>query len=162
MFNHRTSSTLRCLSSVLFIAATAAGCDHSEFSDDLEFNHAEPDSAESEPEPEPEPGIGVPSGASDLTQGTSTTQALPGGIKVCSVVTPGQWRTDMVVPHGWRNDDCEAFRSHTIGSFYQLGCLYDWGFSFGTPNGGLPPQDCGWQPPQCECEVIDGNEYCSC
>lgn len=66
------------------------------------------------------------------------------GQKVCSVFK-GEWRTSLLVSDGWTAATCDSYQN-TISSSgeYQLFCLFDNGYSFGSIAGGIPSPNCGW------------------
>ncbi len=68
-----------------------------------------------------------------------------GGQKFCSARVGASPRTILLVSAGWTASTCASFRNNVAGGgIYQLGCLFDDTFSFGSENGGIPPQNCGW------------------
>lgn len=67
-----------------------------------------------------------------------------GGQKVCSVFT-GTWRSSLLVSDGWTAATCANYQNLIAsGGNYQLYCLFDNGYSFGNPGGGVPSNNCGW------------------
>lgn len=73
-----------------------------------------------------------------------TAQALTGTHKICSGVVPGNFRDSIPVPNGWNTGMCQSWASSIGATHWQLGCLFDGGYSWGVTNGGLPPNNCGW------------------
>jgi hypothetical protein len=72
-------------------------------------------------------------GEGDPEETASTTQALEGAHRLCSVVQPGNYRDTLVVPNGWFRNTCRLYAVQTSTSNYQLGCM---GVpSVGTDNG---------------------------
>ncbi len=66
-------------------------------------------------------------------------------MKVCSVLTAGQWRDSVTVPSGWTKPTCVRYQNAVRASEYQLGCLQNDSYNFGTFGGGLPAPNCGWR-----------------
>jgi hypothetical protein len=73
-----------------------------------------------------------------------TTQALTGLHKVCSAITPDNWRDSIEVDDGWSGTTCHGWAASISASQWQLGCLSTSGFSWGYVNGGIPSSNCGW------------------
>jgi hypothetical protein len=70
---------------------------------------------------------------------------ITGTHKICSVVTPGNWRDTLVVPQGWTSSDCNSYRSSVSASAYQLGCITNSTYYWGNPGGADPnPNPCNW------------------
>lgn len=65
------------------------------------------------------------------------------GQKMCSVYT-GTWRDTIVVSASWPVSSCAIFKNNMGATNYQLACLHSDHVSFGAPNGGIPPVNCGW------------------
>lgn len=70
--------------------------------------------------------------------------ALTGTHKMCSGFVSGNYRDTILVPSAWSSGMCQSWVASTGTSSWQIGCVFDWGYSWGTPNGGLPPSNCGW------------------
>jgi hypothetical protein len=64
-------------------------------------------------------------------------QALSGTHKVCSGYTPGQFRDSIVVSNGWSPTTCAGWAQSIGASTWQLGCLTENGFLWGSAS-------CGW------------------
>lgn len=71
-------------------------------------------------------------------------QALAGTHKVCSAVVSGNFRDSIVVNNGWSSTTCLGWVQSVGGTTWQLGCLFDNGFTWGAANGGRPSPNCGW------------------
>jgi hypothetical protein len=83
--------------------------------------------------------------SSSPAAGTSqTTQALSGAQKICSAISPNNWRDSIEVNNGWAIAVCRSWTQSVGASQWQLGCVSDTGFSWGATNGGLPSPNCGW------------------
>jgi hypothetical protein len=67
-----------------------------------------------------------------------------GGHKVCSCYNENG-RSTIFASAGWTPSDCSSYRDAVCpDGDYQLFCVLDDTFSFGTANGGIPSQNCGW------------------
>lgn len=66
------------------------------------------------------------------------------GQKLCSAVLPGNWRDTVMVPSTWTKTTCADYKTQQAATNYQLGCIFDTGFSWGTIDGGIPLSNCGW------------------
>jgi hypothetical protein len=64
--------------------------------------------------------------------------------KLCSVVVGGDWRDSIVVDDTWRAPACASWAQSVGAPTWQLGCLHDNAFSWGTANGGQPNPNCNW------------------
>ena len=72
-----------------------------------------------------------------------TPYPIPGGIKVCSAVVPGNWRNDLPVPRSWTKDTCVNWSQKIIlASGTNLACLRDDGMHYDTSGGNW--NTCGW------------------
>lgn len=71
-------------------------------------------------------------------------QALTGAQKICSGISPGNWRDTLEVNDGWTASTCFAWTQSIGASQWQLGCVFDTSFSWGVTNGGAPNPNCGW------------------
>lgn len=79
---------------------------------------------------------------------TGPTQAqdpTPQPIKMCSAFISGEFRDSIAVPNGWSRGTCASWATTMGASDYQLGCIRESSFSWGTPNGGLPSPNCTWR-----------------
>lgn len=74
------------------------------------------------------------------------TQALTGVQKICSAVSPDNWRDTIEVGDGWTNLACRGWAQSVGAPTWQVGCFFDSGFSWGAASGGLPNPNCGWTP----------------
>ena len=71
-----------------------------------------------------------------------TPYSIPGGVKVCSAVVPGNWRNDLPVPRGWTQAICTAW-AHAIGASGQnYACLHDTDIHYDFQGGNW--NTCGW------------------
>lgn len=70
--------------------------------------------------------------------------ALTGTQKVCRAFVGGNWSDTIVVPNAWNGGMCQSWAGSIGGNQWQMGCFFDWGYSWGGFNGGLPPANCGW------------------
>lgn len=71
--------------------------------------------------------------------------ALGAGQKLCSVVTPNNWRDTINVPPGATLSSCIRFMQITGASTLQLGCIFSNGeVSLGPAGGGTPLPNCRW------------------
>jgi hypothetical protein len=66
------------------------------------------------------------------------------GQKVCSVVFDNKFRDTILVPASFPSEACDNFRSIAGGSAFNLGCMFSRDITFGSANGGIPSQNCGW------------------
>ena len=82
-----------------------------------------------------------PPGGADTGQ---TTQALSGTHKLCSAITPNNWRDTIEVEDAWAKSTCQSWASSIAAPQWQVGCVFDSGFSWGGVNGGTPGVNCGW------------------
>lgn len=74
-----------------------------------------------------------------------TIQALTGTNKVCSAVVQGNFRDSIVVSQGWSATTCAGWAWSVGATEWQLGCLWENGFNWGTLNGGIPWGNyCNW------------------
>src|ERR1043165_4455641 len=80
--------------------------------------------------------------------------------RICSGLTPQNWRMVVTVPPTWDKEDCRAFVASIGAKDVQLGCLFDQKptptlpkFSWGVPSApvttqpttaGTPTYNCGW------------------
>jgi hypothetical protein len=70
--------------------------------------------------------------------------------KACSAVISGNFRDTILVPSSWTEATCSAYAQAIGTTAYQLWCITENNFSFGTPgtpgttNGGVPSPNCGW------------------
>jgi hypothetical protein len=71
------------------------------------------------------------------------TQSLTGLHKMCSGFVPGIFR-DTIVVTSWHPYTCAGWVQSIGGTYWQLGCLTDYGYSWGAVNGGIPNSNCGW------------------
>ena len=76
--------------------------------------------------------------------GAATAQTSP-RYKICSVIVDGNWRDTIWIPQGWGSSTCRSFRDSVGADTFQLGCLLANSFSWGSTNGGIPRNNCGWQ-----------------
>lgn len=72
-----------------------------------------------------------------------TTQSLTGAHKVCSAVSPGYSR-DSIVVTSWHPYTCSGWATSVGAPVWQLGCLTDYGYSWGSAYGGIPSPNCEW------------------
>jgi hypothetical protein len=73
-----------------------------------------------------------------------TTQALTGAHKICSAITPENWRDTIEVEDAWSMSTCRNWAGSIGAPQWQVGCVFDNGFSWGGTNGGAPSFNCGW------------------
>jgi hypothetical protein len=66
------------------------------------------------------------------------------GQKVCSVVFDNKFRDTILVPASFPSEACDKFRSIAGGSAFNLGCMFSRDITFGSANGGIPSENCGW------------------
>jgi hypothetical protein len=74
-------------------------------------------------------------------------QALGGTHKVCSAFRAfGStfMRDSIVVDDGWSRTTCLGWTTSVSANEWNLGCLLDNGFSWGSMGGGIPNPNCGW------------------
>lgn len=74
---------------------------------------------------------------------TSAEEIKPGS-KLCSAVTPDNWRDTINVPDGWVADDCRKFMQSVAANTFFVGCLDDAGVRFGAAGGAAPSPNCNW------------------
>lgn len=63
--------------------------------------------------------------------------------KACTVYGTG-WRDTVLVPAFAAGALCNSLKTQYGAANYQLACVFDSSFSFGTANGGIPSPNCGW------------------
>jgi hypothetical protein len=71
------------------------------------------------------------------------TITIPGGVKVCSAVVPGNWRNDLPVPRAWTQATCDAWATAIgAGNGHNYACLSDTGIKYDFQGGTW--NTCGW------------------
>jgi len=70
------------------------------------------------------------------------TTTIPGGVKVCSAVVPGNWRNDLPVPRAWTTAMCTAWAAAVGAGAGNRGCLSDTGMHYDFQGGNW--NTCGW------------------
>src|ERR1044071_9264807 len=84
-----------------------------------------------------EPDDHEPAESSSDGHAAQVTQSLTGNHKVCSAVDPSNFRDSIEVDDGWSTTTCLGW-THAVGaSEWQMGCLFNNGFSWGNMNGGI-------------------------
>ncbi len=71
-----------------------------------------------------------------------TPYPIPGGVKVCSAVVPGNWRNDLPVPKGWTDPTCGSWANAIGASGHNRACLHDSGIHYDFQGGNW--NTCGW------------------
>jgi hypothetical protein len=86
-------------------------------------------------------GIGTnsPSAKLDVRGGINFTSQ-----KLCRVIVPNMFTFSTLVPSGWTSATCANFMANSGGLQFQLGCIFENGFSLGGINGGIPSPNCSW------------------
>ncbi|MEM9459389.1 MAG: hypothetical protein AAGF11_34745 [Myxococcota bacterium] len=156
MRNSRNMTSSRTLLPLFLIVGSLVGCDNVENLDNFDSEDIEadivddsdmemPDEAQDSIDDDAtDPEADAQDKELDLASGPSVAK-LSGTHKLCSVVSPGHWRTDFLAPDNWTWHTCNSFRADVYGVHYQLGCITDTGYSLGPLGGGNPPNNtCGW------------------
>jgi hypothetical protein len=71
-----------------------------------------------------------------------TPNPIPGGVKVCSAVVPGNWRNDLPVPRTWTQAICNTWATAIGASSANYACLHDAGIHYNFQPGNW--NTCGW------------------
>src|SRR5947209_4599450 len=71
-----------------------------------------------------------------------TPYPIPGGVKVCSAVVPGNWRNDLPVPKAWNQQTCTNWAAAIGASGHNFACLTDSGIHYDFQGGNW--DTCGW------------------
>lgn len=73
------------------------------------------------------------------------------GCKLCSVVSPANFRDSFTVPGTWTAETCRQYALDVLTPKYEMGCIFKDDFSLGGVNDTsdtsptLPNPNCGWQ-----------------
>lgn len=77
-----------------------------------------------------------------------TLQKTAYSTKLCSAVSPGNWRDTITVPSTWTRANCGSYAAGVGATSWQVACIESTSVTWGADGGGMPAYNtCGWDAP---------------